>query len=114
MINTQERLRVHVKTQVILDILNERARQDEKFGTVEETNHTPTDWIAILTEELGEAAQAANNNRWSNGPIRSYREEMVQVAAVAVAALEDLLAREQAEAQANVLGAWPPPEGATE
>lgn len=70
-------------------ILAERARQDEKFG---EQNWEPVLWMSILLEEVGEAARHANDMHWPNGsnPEDAYRDELVQVAAVALAALESL------------------------
>lgn len=67
------------------DVLKERLRQDEKWG---EQNHLPETWLAILMEEMGETAQAVLHAR--DGAIRweHYRNELVQTAAVALAALE--------------------------
>lgn len=52
------------------EIQEERTRQDNKWG---EQNHKPIEWIAILTEKVGEVA---------NCQIHKYREELIQVAAV--------------------------------
>lgn len=90
--------------QIIQDITQERARQDAKFG---EQNHPPQDWLAILLEEVGEfarahmevyyiqplpegaSAEAAASWRADvDAKRRHVREELVQVAAVAVAMLE--------------------------
>lgn len=65
---------------VLEDVLHERERQDEKWG---EQNHGRYKWLAILAEELGEAAAAA-----LKGETENYRKEMIQVAAVAVSAVE--------------------------
>ena len=65
---------------VLDEIAAERARQDAKWG---EQNHHETIWLAILAEEVGEAAAAALQERKDG-----YRAEMMQVAAVAVAAIE--------------------------
>lgn len=64
------------------DVETERTRQDKKWG---EQNHDVFKWITILVEEVGEAAEAALCQR-----SESYREEMIQVAAVAIAAVESL------------------------
>lgn len=90
--------------QIIADITAERARQDAKFG---EQNHPPQDWLAILMEEVGEFARAHMEVYYHAAPEpgmsaealasmkasfdakrRQVREELVQVAAVAVAMLE--------------------------
>lgn len=63
-------------------IQQERDRQDAKWG---EQNHHPLYWLGILTEELGEVAKASIEADWSN-----YATELIQLAAVAVAALESL------------------------
>jgi NTP pyrophosphatase (non-canonical NTP hydrolase) len=73
--------------EVLADVFEERERQDKKWG---QQNHDAFRWLSILTEEVGEAAQAANDveekcevQHWAR-----YREELVQVAAVAVAMIE--------------------------
>ena len=63
-------------------IRNERAEQDLKWGV---QNHTPFKWLTILEEEVGEACKAALED---NG--NEYEKELIQVAAVAVAAIESL------------------------
>ncbi len=63
------------------DILKERARQDEKYGW---KYRPPLRWISILGEEFGEVCRGEINCDWDN-----YRDELVQVAAVAVAALQN-------------------------
>lgn len=80
------------------DVLKERLRQDEKFGP--DQNHDPMVWLAILGEEYGEAARAALHAAFAiqsspTGPsygrhLAELREELIQVAAVAVAAVETL------------------------
>lgn len=67
---------------VISQIIDERRRQDEKWGA---QHHGPDGWLAILTEELGEVAKAILEGRGFG-----YRDELIQVAAVAVAAIECL------------------------
>ena len=64
------------------EVINERKKQDEKWG---EQNHHPYKWLSILGEEVGEANKAA-----LEGSLLRYREELVQVAAVAIAAIECL------------------------
>ena len=60
----------------------ERLRQEDTWG---QQNHDPMTWLTILTEEVGEACAAALEGRGL-----PYRDEMVQVAAVAVAAIDCL------------------------
>ena len=73
-------------------IANERARQDQKWGV---QDHTPAEWMSILGEEYGEACEKVNDTfQWSGPPaplaVSEYLEELIQVAAVAVAAIENL------------------------
>lgn len=70
------------EAECLRDVLNERNKQDAKWG---EQNHTPMKWLAILTEEVGEVAKAI-----LEGNHGEYRKELVQVAAVAVASIESL------------------------
>jgi NTP pyrophosphatase (non-canonical NTP hydrolase) len=69
-----------VMRRVIIDVVLERESQDRKWGV---QNHGPAMWGAILAEEVGEAAKA-----FLEDDIDGYRAELVQVAAVAVAAVE--------------------------
>lgn len=72
-----------VATQGILDqIYLERERQDEKWGP---QDHTLEGWYTILGEEVGEVAMAILEEWHTN-----VREELVQVAAVCVAMIEDI------------------------
>lgn len=79
---------------VLEEIRKERKRQNKKWG---EQNHEPFTYLAILGEEVGEANQAAieahnfgKNDKpvWDDKKLTLYREELVQVAAVAVAMIE--------------------------
>lgn len=65
---------------VVGEVGDERVRQDKKWG---EQNHAAPVWFAILGEEVGEVARAM-----LEGKPGAYREELLQVAAVAIAAVE--------------------------
>ena len=65
---------------VLGEIINERKRQDDKWG---EQNHQPSIWLVILGEEVGEACKAVLEM-----DCEEYRKELIQVAAVAIAAVE--------------------------
>jgi len=69
------------------DIESERLRQIRKWG---HQSHDPVYWVGILAEELGEVAQCAIEHRSR----RELYEEVTQLAAVAVAMMEDLAARD--------------------
>lgn len=69
------------------DVQAERARQQEKWGV---QNHNVALWMLILSEEFGEAAKEANEVYFRGKDPAEYRAELVQTAAVAVAAIESL------------------------
>lgn len=74
---------------VLRDVLAERGRQLERWG---EQRHSPPVWLAILTEEVGEVAKEIAD-AWAGADIldaEAYRDELIQVAAVAVAAIESI------------------------
>jgi NTP pyrophosphatase (non-canonical NTP hydrolase) len=78
-------------SQVLTEVQKERERQNKKFG---EQNHDPFKWMAILGEEVGEVHRALleahfdGNEGYAGGSMEDYREELIQVAAVAVAQVE--------------------------
>lgn len=80
-------------TDVFNDVVAERWRQDGKWGV---QSHAMPVWMAILMEEVGEAAQEAVKATFAESPARraehteELRVELVQVAAVAVAIIEQL------------------------
>ena len=63
----------------------ERLRQEMKWG---QQNHDPYRWLAILSEEIGEAAQAALHDEFGGRAAGTLRDELVQVAAVAISWIE--------------------------
>lgn len=71
------------------DVLNqiraERERQNKKWG---EQNHDDYRWLAILTEEVGELAQAILHDEFGGSHAGTAKNELVHVAAVAVQWLE--------------------------
>jgi len=69
-----------MRSNVLSEVLEERAKQEFKWG---EQNHWPSFWANILGEEVGEVSHAILEQDWTN-----YREELIQVAAVAVAMVE--------------------------
>ncbi len=66
---------------IFSDIQDERLNQLKKWG---DQRHSTDRWVVIMLEELGEAARASLEGRLDN-----WREELVQIAASTVAALED-------------------------
>ena len=78
---------VALRAVALRDINSERQRQGARWG---EQSHTPGEWLAVLTEEVGEVAQEVLRHRFSGTGLDKYRSELVQVAAVAAAAIECL------------------------
>jgi len=65
---------------ILSEIIEERNKQDLKWGV---QDHDPLKWNAILGEEFGEVSKSILENNSYN-----YREELIQVASVAIAAIE--------------------------
>lgn len=72
---------------VLNEVLKERTAQDTKWG---EQNHDPFLYLTILMEEVGEAAKDALQTKFGGSDLTKLRKELVQCAAVAVAAVECL------------------------
>ena len=86
-------------TEAILDLIRkERERQRKKFGDAAHDTYDTTRWLAVLMEEVGEAAQVSNDEALGKlspeGAEKDLKAELVQVAAVAVAWLEAIERRE--------------------
>jgi NTP pyrophosphatase (non-canonical NTP hydrolase) len=86
------------KKEIMKKILDERDRQDVKWG---EQNHHDLYWLGILMEEVGELAKTIIEQ----GKEKEIEKEMVQVAAVAVAWLECLDKRKAVPASEREEGA---------
>ncbi len=73
---------------IIHEIVEERQRQKIKWG---KQDHHPLEWLAILGEEVGEVNRAVLSFHFGGtADTQNYRKELVQVAAVAIAAIESL------------------------
>ncbi len=78
--------------QVLRDVVKEREFQDVKWGP---QNHGPEVWHLVISEELGEVAEAIltyrhylHTGKAPDGVVPHMRAEAVQVAASAVAFIE--------------------------
>lgn len=74
------------------EIKKERLAQDAKWG---EQNHKPIEWVAILTEEVGEVSKEALESHFKQyyrdvNQLANYRKELIQVAAVAISMIQCL------------------------
>ena len=82
---------MHNLNKALEAIITEREKQDAKWG---EQNHSPIEWVSILTEEVGEVAKAALESHFKHKnkdhSYTEYRKELIQVAAVAIAMIESL------------------------
>jgi NTP pyrophosphatase (non-canonical NTP hydrolase) len=83
---TSTRLVRPLRGSIVLDLEIERCRQDEKWGGVpgieRRDDHT---YAAVLGEEYGEVCRA-----WLERDTDELRAELIQVAAVALAWIEEL------------------------
>lgn len=83
---------------LLQEITQERQRQDQKWG---EQNHSPIEWMAILTEEVGEVSKEALEfhfkHKNSKESLANYRKELIQTAAVTLAMLQSLERNELSE-----------------
>jgi len=81
---------IAVQEKIVEDIMLERDAQDSKWGI---QRHSMTSWLVILGEEFGEVCKEVCDC-WTKGDSpelrRRMRQELIQVAAVAVAVLEQL------------------------
>lgn len=84
-----------IQEYVIQKIINERGHQDHKWGI---QRHSPELWMAILMEEVGEAAKEILEEQFSGYKSSGLYSELVQVAAVAIAILEQLEEERRAKA----------------
>lgn len=74
---------------ILEEVRKERIKQDSRFGWPR--NHSPSWWLTILAEEFGEYARDVCDKKFEEGQyVENMREELIQIAAVAIAAIEDL------------------------
>jgi hypothetical protein len=76
---------------VLLDVLKERDRQNNKWG--DRRAYSPLQWFAVAGEEFGEVGGHVTKGYVppeSDFDAAGYRNELIQLAAVCVAAVEGL------------------------
>lgn len=66
-------------------VKNERSYQDAKHGPISQVPHTPAGWLLLIEDELNEAKRAIIKGGTGRD---GWRSELVQVAALCQAALE--------------------------
>lgn len=70
---------------ILDEVFRERTEQVARWG---QQNHSPLRWLPILAEECGEVAKEVADERIQEFNGENYRRELIQTAAVAVAAIE--------------------------
>lgn len=76
----------HRRREILAQIHNERENQDDKWGGADhDDRHKPGDWTRFIVRQLGAAEEGIDVHDWD-----LWRKQMVQVAALAVAALETI------------------------
>ena len=91
---------------ILEEVTVERVRQDQKWG---EQNHDPFKWAAILGEEVGEVNRAVLEMHFNEDPEMAddLRIELIQVAAVAVAAVQCMDRQGRKAELAEIMGESP-------
>jgi NTP pyrophosphatase (non-canonical NTP hydrolase) len=81
--------------EIIKKIIAERKRQDDKWG--KQRHQFNSQWMTILTEEVGEVAECVCktevspvNKRVVKRQLKNMEKELIQVAAVAICWLESV------------------------
>lgn len=74
-------------TDISMEVISECTLQLKIWGM---QYHDPAIWLVILGEEVGEACKAVLESRYDVTKLREYRRELIQVAAVAMSAIECL------------------------
>lgn len=84
---------MNLTKRILGEIVLERQRQNKKFGV---QDHTPYKWLSIIGEEYGESCEAALELDHTKSvteflsKAELLRDELLQVAASAVAAIENI------------------------
>jgi hypothetical protein len=79
---------------VLEEVAQERARQDQKHGSAFDDQHAPSYWIGLVDRTIakveGTALMLDKGGGWAGSPgnIKWYRETLLRVAALAVAAIQ--------------------------
>ena len=83
--------KVALLERIFSDLCRELKRQRQLWG---EQNHAPEWWLVVLGEEVGEANKAALEahfqTHYPKAKWADYRKELIEVAAVALSAVESL------------------------
>lgn len=84
---TDDEFRSAARQSVSLEIDKERQHQDELWGgTRHDDQHRANAWLLFISRYVGKAVDSIY--RMKDAPRKSYRHRMIQIAALAVAAVE--------------------------
>lgn len=84
--NIELGLQIMAHHQEIYDVMEERLRQNAKFGP---QNHPPMGWHAIMAEEMGEVAKEVVELSFSGKAADDYYKELKEAVAVGLAAMQN-------------------------
>jgi hypothetical protein len=79
---------------VLAEVAAERARQDLTHGPAVDDQHEPSYWIGLIDRTIGKVEGTAlllnTKGGWAGDPgdVRTYRETLLRVAALSVAAIQ--------------------------
>lgn len=77
---------IHETRPALASVITEMDKQDSRWGL--DRDQHPYVWQTILTEEVGELAQAILHDDFGGSHAGTAREEAVQIAAVALQIIE--------------------------
>ena len=72
---------------VFVDVAKELTCQDERWTQEFDSKHTMNDWVSFITRYVGKAVPMREPNDLH---IKVFRDNMIKVAALAIAAVETL------------------------
>jgi hypothetical protein len=78
------RARERVRVRLFQEVLDERGNQDRQYGPEHDDQHSREEWLNLLVRHLGLATDDGSGRA---AEVR-YRQQLLRVAALALAALE--------------------------
>ena len=74
--------------QIWEEVEREIARQDEKWGATHDETHNVADWVSLIVEHLGRAAQSVFSGSRDRAARKKYRRQLIRVIALCVKAIQ--------------------------
>lgn len=81
--------------EIVAQVHDERENQDAKWGADHDDKHGEGDWTRLIVRQLGQAEYAIESDQMS-----TWRQQMIQVAALAEAAVESYDRKAEGKARA--------------